>query len=188
METDFDWTNIDGSSGRTAHSEFTTAPGFGITTSVDARERLDTLGTVRARVGFTPVPTLLLYGTGGFAYGRASSDFSVSEFETGPTCPGTPPPNGISFSPSSGSRSSTLTGWTAGGGGEWAFAPNISVKAEYLHYDLGTMNYNANQITSSSAPCAAPPNMPFASVNTAPSAEFKGDIVRAGLNFKIGTP
>jgi outer membrane immunogenic protein len=82
----------------------------------------------------------------------------------------------------------SLTGWTAGGGGEWAFAPNISVKAEYLHYDLGTMDYSAGQITSLSAPCAAPADAPFASVNLAPEAEFKGDIVRAGLNFKIGAP
>jgi outer membrane immunogenic protein len=186
LEGNYDWTNINGSSGRTTHSEFTTAPGFGITTNVNAHERLDTLGTVRARLGFTPTQNLLLYGTGGFAYGRASSDFSVSEFETGPTCPGTPPPNAISFTPSSGSRSDTLTGWTAGGGGEWAFAPNMSVKAEYLHYDLGTMHYGANQITSLSAPCAAPPNTAFASVNLSPSAEFKGDLVRVGLNYKIG--
>jgi outer membrane immunogenic protein len=181
LETDFDWTNIDGSSGRTVHSEFTTAPGFGITTNVTARERLDDLGTVRARLGVTPLPTLLLYGTGGFAYGHASSDVSVSEFETGPFCS-----TGIAFTPSSGSHSSTLTGWTAGGGGEWAFAPNLSVKAEYLHYDLGTMHYSANQITSISAPCAGPPNTPFASVNASPSADFKGDLVRMGLNFKLG--
>ena len=77
-----------------------------------------------------------------------------------------------------------LTGWTAGGGGEWAFAHNISVKAEYLHYDLGTMHYSANQITSISAPCAG--STPFASVNVSPSAEFKGDLVRMGLNFKLG--
>ena len=73
-----------------------------------------------------------------------------------------------------------------GGRREWAFALNLSVKAEYLHYDLGTMHYSANQITSISAPCAPPPNTPFASVNASPSAEFKGDLVRMGLNFKLG--
>jgi opacity protein-like surface antigen len=89
---------------------------------------------------------------------------------------------GIAFTPSSGSRSTNLTGWTAGGSGEWAFAPNVSANVEYVHYDLGTMHYSANKITDISAPCAGPPNTPFAS----PSAEFKGDLVRVGLNFKIG--
>jgi outer membrane immunogenic protein len=181
IETDYDWANIDGSSERTSHSEFRTAPGFGVTTNVRVRQELDSLATLRARLGFTPVDQVLLYVTGGLALGRASSDINVSQFETGPFCS-----TGIAFTPSSGSRSSTLTGWTAGGGGEWAFAPNISVKAEYLHYDLGTMHYSANQITDISAPCAGPPNTPFASVNTSPSAEFKGDLVRVGLNFKIG--
>jgi outer membrane immunogenic protein len=122
----------------------------------------------------------LLYVTGGLALGRASSGIDVSQFETGPTCPGA-----ISFTPSSGSRSSTLTGWTAGGGGEWAFAPNLSVKAEYLHYDLGTMHYSASQITDISCP---PASTPFASVGLAPSAEFKGDLVRMGLNVKLDGP
>ena len=181
VEADYDWADISDSGSRTLHSEFNIPgePGFGVTTSMTARERLESLGTVRARLGFTPITSVLLYGTGGFAFGRASSDISVSQVETGPTpC--------ITFSPSSGSRSSTLTGWTAGGGGEWAFAPNLSVKAEYLHYDLGTMNYSANQIADISCPTSNPASTKFASVNLAPSAEFKGDLVRMGLNFKLG--
>ena len=93
------------------HNEFTSpgAAGFGMTTNVTARERLDNLGTVRARLGVTPLPTLLLYGTGGFAYGHASSDVSVSEFETGPFCS-----TGIAFTPSSGlafQHAYWLDGW-----------------------------------------------------------------------------
>ena len=72
--------------------------------------------------------------------------------------------------------------------GEGAMRHIFPTSPEYLHYDLGTMHYSAGQITSLSAPCAAPANAPFASVNLAPEAEFKGDIVRAGLNFKIGAP
>ena len=40
------------------------------------------------------------------------------------------------------SFSTTPTGWTAGGGVEWMFAPHWSAKAEYLYVDLssnGTM-------------------------------------------------
>ncbi len=30
----------------------------------------------------------------------------------------------------------TRTGWTAGGGVEWMFAPHWSAKLEYLYFDL----------------------------------------------------
>jgi outer membrane immunogenic protein len=30
-----------------------------------------------------------------------------------------------------------MKGWTAGAGGEWAFAPRWSLKGEWLHYDVG---------------------------------------------------
>jgi outer membrane immunogenic protein len=67
-------------------------------------------GTVRGRAGFLATPTLLLYGTAGFAYG------GVSDAWTG--------------------YSNTRTGWTAGGGVEWMFMPNWSAKLEYLFMDL----------------------------------------------------
>ncbi len=73
-------------------------------------------GTVRGRVGYLVMPTLLLYGTGGFAYGEVNSPF----------------------------WSNTRTGWTAGGGLEWMFMPNWSAKVEYLYTDLsssGTTGY-----------------------------------------------
>ena len=189
VETDYDWGNISGSSSRTQHSEFNIPgePGYGVTTSVTARERLETLGTLRGRIGFTPLPNLLLFGTGGLAFGRASSDISASQTETAippaVLCNNSSGGKGITFTNSSGGRSNFLTGWTAGGGGEWAFASNLSAKVEYLHYDLGTMHYSANSITDIS--CGG---SPFASVSLAPSAEFKGDLVRAGLNIKLGAP
>jgi outer membrane immunogenic protein len=62
------------------------------------------------RVGYLLTPTLLLYGTGGFAYG------GVTAFQ----------------------RSNTSTGWTAGGGIEWQFAPHWSAKLEYLYVDLAS--------------------------------------------------
>ena len=67
-------------------------------------------GTVRGRAGYLITPTLLLYGTGGFAYG------DVTAFQ----------------------RSNTRTGWTAGGGIEWLFAPHWSAKLEYLYVDLAS--------------------------------------------------
>ena len=66
-------------------------------------------GTLRGRAGFLITPTLLAYGTAGFAYG------GVTAFN---------------------SYSNTRTGWTAGGGLEWMFLPHWSAKLEYLFADL----------------------------------------------------
>ena len=78
---------------------------------------LDWFGTVRGRVGVTIMPTLLIYGTGGFAYG---------EFRGGVT-----------------QSSAIQTGWTAGGGVEWMFMPNWSAKLEYLYSDISGGDVNA---------------------------------------------
>jgi outer membrane immunogenic protein len=81
---------------------------------------IDYLGTVRGRVGFLFTPTLLVYGTGGLAYGGVNVSSSWQ---------------GLAAS----SFSDTRVGWTAGGGVEWMFAPHWSAKAEYLYYDLGSV-------------------------------------------------
>jgi outer membrane immunogenic protein len=36
------------------------------------------------------------------------------------------------------------TGWSAGGGFEYGFLPNWSIKVEYLHYGLGRATYFGN--------------------------------------------
>ena len=74
-------------------------------------------GTVRGRVGVTPMQTILLYGTAGFTY--ASVQYSAG-YE----------------------QSTTQVGWTAGGGVEWMFMPNWSAKAEYLYANVSGQNSN----------------------------------------------
>jgi hypothetical protein len=69
-----------------------------------------------------------------------------------------------------------------------AFTQYVSAKFEYLHYDLGTLNYGASQTASISCPGSNPANSPFAFVNFAPPAQIKGDIVRVGLNIRLGEP
>lgn len=76
-------------------------------------------GTVRGRLGLIVMPTLLVYGTGGFAYADVSRNGGLYGFNNG---------------------SSTQTGWTAGGGLEWMFMPNWSAKAEYLYTDVSGGN------------------------------------------------
>ena len=82
---------------------------------------LQWFGTVRGRVGVTIMPTLLVYGTGGFAYGEVQRNGGLLGFSNG---------------------SATQTGWTAGGGVEWMFMPNWSTKLEYLYSDISGGNQN----------------------------------------------
>jgi outer membrane immunogenic protein len=76
--------------------------------------------TARGRVGFN-IDHVLVYGTGGW-FG-ANLDSNVSD-STGPVNINT-------------SSTGFQSGWTAGGGVEWAFNPRWSLKGEYLHYDVG---------------------------------------------------
>lgn len=64
IETDFDWSGIKGS-GSSSGLVNGLSP---FTASVE--ERVKWFGTVRARLGYLPMDSLLAYITGGFAYGR----------------------------------------------------------------------------------------------------------------------
>jgi opacity protein-like surface antigen len=103
---------------------------FGSTVS---KQRVDWFGTVRGRIGFTPFnPRLLIYGTGGFEYGGVKHSYQYAQYAD--NFPGVP---AVLFGASY--YDNTKTGWTAGGGVEYAPIefPNWSLKAEYLYVDLG---------------------------------------------------
>ena len=97
-------------------------------TTIDARLRW--FGTVRGRLGFLASKDLLVYGTGGLAYGDAKT--TVTGINLAVACP-----FNNCFSGSTG----TATGWTAGGGVEYAFAPKWTVKVEYLYLDFGNRSF-----------------------------------------------
>ncbi len=106
-----------------------------------ASRSVDWFGTVRGRIGVSVFnPQLLIYGTGGFAYGdlRLNNGW-FSAFRQ------------------------TATGWTVGGGVEYAFLQNWSAKVEYLYTNIGA-NY---------------PGWP--------SAQHRAHLhtVRAGLNWRL---
>jgi outer membrane immunogenic protein len=74
--------------------------------------------TQRARAGFLVSNSLLAYVTGGAAEAR------VENLIVGGTCSGCVV------------TTQTRTGWTAGGGLEYQFAPHVTLKAEYLYVDI----------------------------------------------------
>lgn len=86
-------------------------------------------GTLRGRIGFLVTPEIMLYGTGGAAYG----DIKVSGSAVLTMA-------GVSNSVF-GSTSDVNWGWTAGGGVEGAFpdSPRWTWKVEYLYLDFGSL-------------------------------------------------
>ncbi|MFD1940816.1 outer membrane protein [Paradevosia shaoguanensis] len=87
---------------------------------VEYSSKLEYLGTVRARAGFLPTDSLLIYAHAGLAYGRFA-----------------PVLNG-GLVPVPDLRAANRIGWTAGVGLEYAITRNISVQAEYSYTDFGT--------------------------------------------------
>ena len=97
----------------------------GIPGLLTVSDKMQALGTVRGRVGVA-FDQVLLYGTGGFAW--ASNKITATVL-------------GASLA-----DTQTLTGWTAGAGVEWMFAPKWSVKAEYLYRSFSSQTYFASQL------------------------------------------
>jgi outer membrane immunogenic protein len=148
-------------------------PGSTIATALSVEKELDYFGTVRGRLSWLPNPQLLVYGTGGLAYGGAKSSLTVNQTLTnlGGAVQSNPSANG--------GISQMRTGWTAGGGIEWMPAPQWSVKLEYLYYDLGSVTYNALLVDG----CIACSGQPFFTNNVQTTMRFNGNIVRLGLNY-----
>jgi len=142
---------------------------------VNYHHSVDYFGTVRGRLGWLFTPTLLVYGTGGFAYGGVSHTVNKTDLlQSGD--------NGAIFG--STSSNSTLTGYTVGGGLEWMFAPGWSAKLEYLYTDLGT--FSANHVGLGTSLADGDPYAFFGQHQF--STRFH--TVRAGVNyhFNWGTP
>jgi outer membrane immunogenic protein len=123
LEADIQGSGIKGS----ARSSFFNADvGFVVPGEfLSSTQRLSWFGTVRARLGVTVTPALLLYGTGGLAFGQVENT-SDTFFQTDLHFPA--------------SIDKTKASWAAGAGAEWMFARSWSAKVEYLHVDLGSVS------------------------------------------------
>ena len=110
------------------------------------------VGTVRPRVGLAFGPALF-YATGGLAYG------SVDTTITGNTA------NTLSAS-----NTDMRVGWAAGGGVEYALGRHWSLRAEYLHTDLGRADTSGTALDTNT----------YAWRN-----HLTDDAVRLGINFRF---
>jgi outer membrane immunogenic protein len=130
VEADIQWSDI-----KRNQTILTAVPGPFPPFRTSDEQKLEWLGTLRGRVGFSPAAPWLIYGTAGLAYGQvAVSGYSALNFPALPICTGT-------YCGAS-SLSSTEVGWTAGGGFEFAFARAWSVKAEYLYWTSARFRYS----------------------------------------------
>ncbi|MDP3067298.1 MAG: OmpW family outer membrane protein, partial [Methylocystis sp.] len=135
-------------------------------------KNVDWFGTVRGRVGFTlpSMPNLMVFGTGGFAYGQVVNNvgFADNFLNQGRSAIG------------NGYYDNTRVGWTAGGGIEWSpsMFPSWSLKAEYLYVDLGSTT--ANSVPLNALPGVAAGIPAFAATHNSPT---RFQTVRAGINW-----
>ena len=144
-------------------------PANGAQLRSDFRSGVDFLGTVRGRLGYAFDRTLV-YGTGGFAYGDA---FQSTRFYTEGN------PNLLRFE---GSRGGLQTGYAYGGGVEFAIptasflnfmrSSGVTVKAEYLHYDLGRGTIGQRSVSTDY-------------VGYVSRTSTEGDLARLGVNYKF---
>ncbi|MBN4094900.1 MULTISPECIES: porin family protein [Methylobacterium] len=144
------------------------APGYYVT---DPRglSSLDFFGTVRGRIGYA-FDRVLVYGTGGFAYGSGSADRSFGGFA---------------------GNDSFRTGYAVGGGIEYALptdsflnffrsnAVTLKVEGLYVNLDRNTRNQGAFVINAAN-------NFPVV-YNNIGRRDDEFAVIRAGLNYKFGS-
>lgn len=107
--------------------------------------KMDWFGTARGRVGYAGWGGAMIFVTGGGAFADVKVNNSVFP-----------------------EVSKTMVGWTAGGGVEYAFGGNWSVKVEYLYSDLGSMDCGVS--------CGGVPPTDINVTN---------NLVRGGINYRF---
>lgn len=114
----------------------------GGTFSVHSETTVNWVSTIRPRLGWATSDTLL-YVTGGLAIAGVGYSQSISFFS--PLLDDLPNTTN-SGGANAGSLSKTQVGWALGVGGEYRLDQNWSLKADYLHIDLGSQGFNSTYI------------------------------------------
>lgn len=133
---------------------------FTVTSSLDTRW----LFTARARLGLA-FDSVLVFATGGLAVTDLRASHTFSDTHVIPA---------IGAGAWSGSK--TKTGWTAGGGIEWAAGRYWTVKVEYLYLNFGSVDAAGLIVNPSPVGYAN-------AIST--SADLTAHIARAGINFRF---
>jgi outer membrane immunogenic protein len=86
-----------------------------------SQTKIDELASVRGRLGYLILPSLLVFGTAGLGYGH--SQFTTTQL--------------MATGFESEASDADQFGWVAGAGLEWKFWNNWLLRGEWLHYDFG---------------------------------------------------
>lgn len=148
--------DFQGATQRATHA-FTCGAGIcaGSPVAASLNQEINWFGTARARVGFAPLDRMLLYATGGVAYGHVDSMSTLA---------------------GAGRATEIHAGWTAGAGIEALVAQNWTVRVEYLYIDLGRVS---DTLTSTVTSIGGP------ALNAATSSRVTDNLVRVGVNYKF---
>jgi outer membrane immunogenic protein len=161
-------------SGQKGGSTFAGALGTGIgpipfTATTD--HKLEWFGTARTRLGFLWSPNVLVYATGGVAYGEVKDSAIINASTAG----------GAVRAQVVDTFKDVKAGWTLGAGIEGALGNGWSAKVEYLYIDLGETERTGSAVvlaTGAGTVFVANANQTFRTTD---------NIVRAGLNYKFGS-
>jgi outer membrane immunogenic protein len=166
LEADFQGTGQSSSHSFTCPTGVCTAglipflPAFpGPAIAVTSRQQLDFFGTVRGRVGVVVVPTVLLYATGGLAYGQVDTNSTLA----GAT-----------------RAQNYIPGYVVGGGIEAAIGGDWTAKVEYLYLDLGTVSGSFSSTVAAVGGAGA--------LTENFSGRVTDSIVRVGINYRFTGP
>jgi outer membrane immunogenic protein len=126
-------------------------------------QKLDWFGTFRGRAGVLVDPKVLLYATGGLAYGEVKSTEIIGGL-TG-------------FS-----RTDTRVGYAVGAGVEGAIGGNWTAKLEYLYVDLGRTS--GSFLTT--IPAFGAGTVASGTLTSSYSSRITDNILRVGINYRFG--
>ena len=167
LETDLQWS---GQRGSTSFCLTAGCPAGSFAANADYK--LTWFGTARARAGWLVDPRVLLYVTGGAAYGQLKADYAAGIL-------------GLPLLASS--TSTTRLGWTIGGGIEGMLSRNWTVKAEYLYVDLGSVASGAlggaSTVILADTPGTALTTVIDTTFAATARTKVRDNIARIGINY-----
>jgi outer membrane immunogenic protein len=136
-------------------------PGAAVPLSLD--QKIDWYGTVRGRAGILVTPRVLLYATGGLAYGEVNSSETL----------------GTAFS-----NTDMRVGYTVGAGIEGAIGGNWTAKLEYLYVDLGRTSGSF----ASAIPALGAGTVASGTLTSSYNSRITDNLLRVGVNYKFDAP
>jgi outer membrane immunogenic protein len=156
----------------TVNSAQDTVTGFSTTPAFYSFTReLESTAAVRAKLGYAAGPALV-YGTGGYAYGKFENRFLTSN-------------QANSFTETS--ETTDGDGWQAGGGVEYALGRGLTVSGEYLYTSL-SVDSPVIRVGQGTAPATNPfilaPNTTGTDM-TRGNGKFGNHAFRLGMNYRF---